>query len=103
MAEGDLTPAELRAHLEAGWQLVDVRTDGERAAVRLAGDVHIAFDQLTARAEEISGDRPVVFYCHVGQRSAIAADAFRASGFDARSLAGGIEAWEAEGLPVERG
>lgn len=98
----DVDPQDVGARVEAGWQLVDVRTDAERAEVRIAGDVHIAFDQLTARAQEIAADRPVLFYCHVGQRSAVAADAFRASGFDAHTLAGGIEAWEAEGLPVQR-
>jgi rhodanese-related sulfurtransferase len=99
----DVEPHDVGARLEAGWQLVDVRTDDERTEVRIAGDVHIALDQLTARAGELAADRPVIFYCRVGNRSALAADAFRASGLDAHNLAGGIEAWEAEGLPVERG
>jgi rhodanese-related sulfurtransferase len=102
MSEIDVSPDELAGRLDEGWQLVDVRTDDERAAARIAGDVHIALDQLTARADEVA-DRPVVFYCRVGNRSTLAAQAFRASGFDAHSLAGGIEAYEAAGLPVERG
>jgi rhodanese-related sulfurtransferase len=32
----------------------------------------------------------------------MAADALRASGFEAYSVDGGIVAWEAAGLPVER-
>jgi rhodanese-related sulfurtransferase len=99
----DLDPHELAGRLEAGWQLVDVRTDEERAAARIAGDVHIVLDQLTARAGELAPERPVVFYCRVGNRSALAADAFQASGLEAHNLAGGIEAWEAAGLPVQRG
>jgi rhodanese-related sulfurtransferase len=89
--------------LKEGWQLVDVREDEERVAVRIGGDRHIAMAELTQRAAEIDQEKPVVFYCRVGNRSGMAADAFRGAGYDAHNLAGGIEAWEAAGLPVERG
>ena len=83
-------------------QLVDVRTPEERAAGRIPHDsAHIPFDELLARAGELDTDRPVVFYCRSGDRSAAAADAFAASGFDARTLAGGIVAWQESGRPVE--
>ncbi len=83
-------------------QLVDVRTPEEREAGRIAADTaHIPFEELHARAAELDKDRPVVFYCRSGDRSAAAADAFAASGFDAASLAGGIVAWEESGKPVE--
>lgn len=83
-------------------QLVDVRTEEERRAGRIPGDAaHIPFDELAPRASELDQGRPVVFYCHSGGRSLAAADAFAASGFEAASLAGGIEAWQAAGKPVE--
>jgi rhodanese-related sulfurtransferase len=83
-------------------QLVDVRTPEERAAGRIPDDsAHIPFDELAARAAELDTDRPVVFYCRSGDRSAAAADAFAASGFDAHSLAGGIVAWKESGRAVE--
>ena len=83
-------------------QLVDVRTPEERAAGRIPDDsAHIPFDELAARAGELDRDRPVVFYCRSGDRSAAAADAFAASGFDAQSLVGGIVAWKESGRPVE--
>jgi rhodanese-related sulfurtransferase len=83
-------------------QLVDVRTPEEREAGRIPDDsAHIPFDELQARVAELATDRPIVFYCRSGDRSAIAADAFAASGFDASSLAGGIVAWEEAGRPVE--
>ena len=83
-------------------QLVDVRTPEERDAGRIADDAaHIPFDELQARAGELDRGRPIVFYCRSGDRSAIAADAFAASGFDAATLAGGILAWEESGRPVE--
>ncbi len=84
-------------------QLVDVRTQEERDAGRIASDTaHIPFDELLTRAAELDKERPIVFYCRVGERSAAAADAFAASGYDAMSLAGGIVAWE-ELRPLCRG
>jgi rhodanese-related sulfurtransferase len=81
-------------------QLVDVRRDDEWRGGRIAGARHIPLDELSARAGEL-GDGPVVFYCRVGDRSRMAAEAFAASGRDATSVAGGIVAWSEGGLPVE--
>ena len=94
----EVTPDEIQGDV----QLVDVRTPEEREAGRIPDDTaHIPFDELQARAGELGRDRPLVFYCRSGDRSASAADAFEASGFDASSLAGGIVAWEEAGRPVE--
>jgi rhodanese-related sulfurtransferase len=82
--------------------LVDVRTSEERDAGHIPSDTaHIPFEELLARAGELDRDRRIVFYCRVGERSAAAADAFGASGYDASSLAGGIVAWQESGRPVE--
>jgi rhodanese-related sulfurtransferase len=43
----------------------------------------------------------VVFYCRVGARSGMAANAFRRAGYDAYSMDGGITAWNEQGLPLE--
>ncbi len=53
------------------------------------------------QAESIDRDRPVVFYCRLGARSGMAANAFRRAGYDARSLDGGISAWHEQGNPLE--
>src|SRR5919107_5817895 len=83
-------------------QLVDVRTQEERDAGRIPEDTaHIPFEELLARATELDKERPIVFYCRVGERSGAAAEAFAASGYDAVSLAGGIVAWEESGRAVE--
>jgi rhodanese-related sulfurtransferase len=82
-------------------QLVDVREAYEVAAGYIGGARHIAMGQLAAEAETIARDRPVLFYCHVGSRSGMAATAFRRAGYDAYSLTGGIEAWAQRGLPIE--
>jgi rhodanese-related sulfurtransferase len=81
-------------------QVVDVREPYEREAGHIAGSVHIALGQLPARAAELDGERPVVFYCRVGARSEMAAQAFRASGLPAHSMEGGLLRWAQEGRPL---
>jgi hydroxyacylglutathione hydrolase/adenylyltransferase/sulfurtransferase len=82
-------------------QLIDVREPYEREAGRLTDSRHIALVELTAQAATIERERPVVFYCRVGSRSDMAAQAFRAAGFEAYSLRGGLRRWVQEGLPLE--
>jgi rhodanese-related sulfurtransferase len=77
--------------------VVDVREDAERAEGHIAGTRHVALGSLAEQAETLPRDRAVIFYCHSGSRSAMAAQAFRAAGYDARSMAGGLLAWDAEG------
>jgi rhodanese-related sulfurtransferase len=101
MAE-DLSPARVAELLRDGAQLVDVREPYERDAGRIAGDsAHIELDRLTAEAGSIDRGRTVVFYCRSGSRSALAAQAFSAAGYDAHNLDGGLKAWVADGLPIE--
>jgi rhodanese-related sulfurtransferase len=101
MAE-DLSPARVAELLRDGSQLVDVREPYERDAGRIPGDsAHIELDRLTAEAGSIDRERTVVFYCRSGSRSALAAEAFSAAGYDAHNLDGGLKAWVADGLPIE--
>lgn len=98
----DYTPeqvAELLANSEI--QLIDVREKHEHAAGRIDAGLHIELDELSARAQEIDRDTPVVFYCRSGTRSAMATQAFVAAGYDAHNLAGGLLAWHGRGLPME--
>jgi rhodanese-related sulfurtransferase len=86
---------------EGSIQLIDVREDYEWDAGRIAGARHLALGELTGQAETIVRDIPVVFYCRVGGRSAMAASAFARAGFEAHNMVGGIEAWAEQGLPLE--
>ncbi|HUN78676.1 MAG TPA: rhodanese-like domain-containing protein [Solirubrobacteraceae bacterium] len=85
---------------EAALQVVDVREPYEREAGHIAGSLHIALAELPTRAGELDAERPVVFYCRVGARSEMAAQAFRASGLRAHSLSGGLLRWAQEGRPL---
>ena len=82
-------------------QLVDVREPYEHEAGRIAGSLHIELEDLPAETGSLDRERPILFYCRTGSRSALAADAFAASGYDARNLDGGLKAWVGAGLPIE--
>ena len=99
--ERDITPEQAEALRAAGAQLVDVREDQEWDAGRIGGARHIALGEVAAQAQTIDRETPVVFYCRVGARSAMAADAFRKAGYEAYSLEGGLEAWAGEGRELE--
>jgi rhodanese-related sulfurtransferase len=101
----EVTPRQLADLLAQGLPdgglLVDCRRDEEFAFNRIAGAVHIEMGQIEKRADELEDDegkrtRPVYVYCHHGMRSMRVAATLRALGFpNAKSLAGGIDAWSA--------
>jgi rhodanese-related sulfurtransferase len=82
-------------------QLVDVREPYERDAGHIAGSRHIELNTLPAQAGTLDAGRPVVFYCRVGARSMMAAQALRASGLEAYSMDGGLLRWAQEQRPLE--
>jgi rhodanese-related sulfurtransferase len=83
--------------------LVDVREPHEWDAGRIPGARHVQLEHLASQADTIPRDKRVIFQCRLGVRSAMATKAFRASGYDALSMAGGIQAWHDAGLPIEPG
>jgi len=97
----DLTPEEVRRLLdENAIDLIDVREPYEHEAGRIDGAIHVEIPNLTAAAAQLDQERPIVFYCRSGSRSAMTTQAFRASGFQAFNLTGGLLAWVAKGLPI---
>src|SRR4051794_9195903 len=98
----DVSTAEVaERHARGEIQLLDVREDYEWEAGRIPGARHVVLAEVARRADALDAERPVVFYCRVGGRSAMAAMAFRRAGYDAWSMAGGLEAWAAERRPLE--
>jgi rhodanese-related sulfurtransferase len=98
----NITPRQVAEMHERGEiELIDVRQPHEHEAGRIAGDRHVELTELSAQAHTIGREKPVVFYCRTGSRSAMATQAFRGAGFDAYNMAGGLLDWEAEGLPLE--
>src|SRR5690349_23735679 len=100
--DSDLTPQQVSELLQRGEiQLIDVREPYEHDAGRIAGDRLVVLTELATQAETIDRDRPIVFYCRSGSRSAMATEAFRGAGYDAHNMAGGLLDWAAVGLPLE--
>ena len=99
--ETELAPERVAELLERDEiQLVDVRESYEWEAGRIDGARHIELERLAAQAATIDRERPVVFQCRLGARSAMATAAFRAAGWDAYNLTGGIQAWAERGLAI---
>ena len=83
--------------------LLDVREQVEWLTVRASGALHIPMTELAVSLDRLPQRQTVACICHVGIRSAAVADALTNAGYDAVNVAGGMEAWEAAGLPIERG
>lgn len=93
--------------------IVDVREPDEYGAGHLPRAVNIPRGTLEGAADpnykhrderlcRAHGEK-ILLYCQTGGRSAMAAATLQDMGFDrVVSLAGGLDVWEAEGLPVAR-
>jgi rhodanese-related sulfurtransferase len=106
-----LTPAELLEASARGALVVDTRTEAQRRRQgEFPGAVVIDRTVLEWRLDPASADRipeatgydlEVVVLCRQGYSSSLAAASLRAVGLTrATDLAGGVEAWIAEGLPM---
>ncbi|TBW38241.1 rhodanese-like domain-containing protein [Siculibacillus lacustris] len=99
-----LTPPEAHRRAVAGEiLLVDVREAHEWAEGHVPGAHHAPLSSLATTVAAIPTDKPVVFYCLAGGRSAKAIELARSLGLPhGAHVGGGIGAWRAHGLPVER-
>ena len=98
----ELPPSWVGEHLDAV-QLLDVRSPEEAAGPdgSIPGSRLIPLPELTARAAELSAERPVVVVCHSGSRSALATQQLLKAGFtQVANLRGGLRAWNGVGLPM---
>jgi rhodanese-related sulfurtransferase len=59
--------------------------------------------QLSTSTDQLPTSGMIACICLHGNRSEVVADALVRAGYDAVSVAGGMQAWEQAGLPVERG
>ena len=97
----EVSAAEAKEIIDAGAQVLDVRTDVEFEAGHIPGARHVPVADLQREAGNLTQDTPVILYCRSGNRSGPTADAFAASGWDAHSIEGGLIAWHEAGLELE--
>ncbi len=92
---------EAAVQLAAGALLVDVREPAEWQAGHIEDALHIPLGQLGPRQDEIDATRALLIVCRSGGRSAEATLALNGAGYDAKNVAGGLQAWVAAGKPIE--
>jgi rhodanese-related sulfurtransferase len=100
-----LTPAQLQQKLENReiCTVIDVREPVEFAGGHLACARLIPLAELEQRLGELPGDQPIVVVCKSGKRSGQGASLLQAKGFkQVSTLEGGLTAWAAAGLPLDR-
>ncbi|MFN7019974.1 MAG: rhodanese-like domain-containing protein [Phycisphaerales bacterium] len=106
-ANAEATPKDVHLWLRSGEAvLIDVREQDEHARERIPGAKLLPlsrFDASQARELAKPGQK-IVLHCRSGRRSADAqrmAAPLSEAGATVLSMAGGIEAWKREALPVE--
>ena len=90
-----ISAIELKAMKDSGasLELVDVRTEGERAIARIEGS-RLLDQALHDQLMSVDRNTTLVFQCHHGMRSQSAAEYFLGEGFsNLFNLQGGIDAW----------
>ncbi len=88
-----------------GARVVDVRTEAEYKNGHILDSLNLPLGILEQNIKRLGEDkdRPLVVVCRSGQRSTKAAQLLKRHGFTRiYNLAGGILAWEKEGLPLHR-
>lgn len=103
-AEGALRPMEAAQLLrQRQIVLVDTRDAPVFARAHLPSAINIPIDEIPSRLAELHmlPGEPVL-YCRSGDRTKELSEKLSAEGAPVPFLEGGVLAWEAEGLPVER-
>lgn len=96
---------EAKEMIDAGnVQVIDAREPWEHAEGHVPGSVRIQHMAVLVQADKLARDRPILFICKSGARSAVAAEFAASLGItDLYNVDGGHEAWAAAGYPMELG
>ncbi len=92
--------SEASGRLQAGAVLLDVREPDEWHAGHTPDAVWIPMGEIEARHGELPADTEILVVCRSGGRSARVTAALGSAGYDAKNVAGGMQAWAGAGLPV---
>lgn len=101
----NVTFDEAQEMIKNGVLVIDVRTPAEFAEGHIPGAYNIDIHALdfTERIKAFDPEATYIINCQSGGRSARATSLMHELGFTkAVNLTGGITAWKAAGLPVER-
>jgi len=82
--------------------ILDVRGQDEYDSVHIPGALHIPMGFVPNRLQEIPKDKPVAVHCETGIRSQVVVSLLQREGYSyVFNMSGGIERWQADGLPIE--
>ena len=102
----EISPEDAAAKSKSGEAvIVDVREKDEWDEEHIPDAVHISRGTLELDVEEKVPDKNATIICHCGGggRSALAAESLQKMGYNnVRSMAGGLRAWKATGLPTAK-
>jgi len=87
--------------LAGGARFVDLRPSSRFERGTIPGAQSLPFEELGEGLSGLAGEKQVVFFCDIGQKSALAAMLAREQGIPAVSIRGGLVAWRNERLPWE--
>jgi rhodanese-related sulfurtransferase len=100
----EISPQDAAAKLNAGEAVImDVREKDEWNEEHIPGATHMSRGTIELDIEEKVPDPNAMVICHCGGggRSALAAESLQKMGYkNVRSMAGGLKAWKAAGLPT---
>jgi|DewCreStandDraft_1066081.scaffolds.fasta_scaffold31234_2 rhodanese-related sulfurtransferase len=98
-----ISAEEAKRLIDAGAvKVIDVREPAEYERDHIANSTLIPLGTLIQRPGALREDN-LLFYCEVGQRSAVACEFAASLGFErVYNLEGGMQAWRARGYPVEK-
>jgi hydroxyacylglutathione hydrolase len=83
--------------------VIDVRGATEWDAGHIPNARHLFLGDLAEASDDLPRDLPIALHCQGGTRASIAASMLQAKGFtNVATLKGGMDAWNAAHLPVER-
>jgi len=89
--------AGVQKAIDAGAQVVDVRTAGEYQMGHIPGSINVPVDILEAQAQSWDREATYVVYCATGARSATAVETMKAMGFRSiQHFNAGIQAWQGD-------
>ncbi|HVD95920.1 MAG TPA: rhodanese-like domain-containing protein [Candidatus Limnocylindria bacterium] len=102
----EISPPEAAAKSKSGeGVIVDVREKDEWDEGHIPGATHMSRGTIELDIEEKVPDTNamIITHCGGGGRSALAAESLQKMGYkNVRSIAGGLKAWKAAGLPVTK-
>ncbi|MFL6539390.1 MAG: rhodanese-like domain-containing protein [Chthoniobacterales bacterium] len=99
----EISPVEAKERLDHGAIAIDVREESDFREGHVAGAKHLSRGVIELEIEDEIPDleQPIICYCGGGSRAALVTESLQKMGYkNVRSVAGGLRAWKAQGLPT---